>query len=324
MRALPEDGQLIPAAGGAVWRTRDDGVLETALVHRPKYDDWSLPKGKLDAGEHPLVAAVREVDEETGLQVRVGRRSVQTRYTHRHGPKRVDYWVMQAVGGTFAVNDEVDELRWLPVPEAVALVTHDHDRAVLADLARTDAPRAPRVLLVRHASAGDRADWQGPDEERPLDRRGRSQAAALAAVLPAFGPVRLLSAPPLRCRQTLDPLAGALGLPVGSVPELGEAGFDADPEAGVAPVQRLLADDGTDPDGVTVLCSQGGAIPSVLLALGVRWHGAAGAIRPPAAKGSVWALGGQPGALTADYYRDFSADPAAPARHHARSAAGRH
>ena len=321
MRTLADEARLIPAAGGALWRTGADGVLETALVHRPKYDDWSLPKGKLDAGEHPLTAAVREVGEETGLEVVVGRRSVQTRYTHRHhGPKRVDYWVMQVVGGTFAANDEVDDLRWLPVPAAVALVTHDHDRAVLEDLARTDVPRMPRLMLVRHASAGDRTDFPGPDADRPLDRRGRDQAATLAAVLPVFGPARLLSAPPLRCRETMEPLAAALGLPVAAVPELGEEVFAADPQAGMAVVERLLADDGAGP---TVVCSQGGAIPSVLLALGVRWHGTAGALWPPSAKGSVWTLGGRPGALVADYYRDFDADPAAPAGSLARSGAGR-
>ena len=311
MRTLAEEPRLIPAAGGALWRESGDGVLETALVHRPKYDDWSLPKGKLDAGEHPLVAAVREVDEETGLQVAVGRRSVQTRYTHRHhGPKRVDYWVMQAVGGVFAPNDEVDELRWLRVPAAVALVTHDHDRAVLEDLARTDVPRMPRVLLIRHASAGERTDFDGPDDLRRLDRRGRAQAAALAAVLPSFAPARLLSAPPVRCQETLAPLATALGLPVGEVPELGEEAFADDPHAGLAALDRLLAEE--DGRGPTVVCSQGGAIPSALLALGVRWHGTAGALWPPSAKGSVWALAGRPGALVADYYRDFSADPAAP------------
>ena len=307
MRTLADQGVLIPAAGGAVWRTGAGGVLEAALVHRPKYDDWSLPKGKLDPGEHPLVAAVREVREETGLQVAVGRRSVQTRYAHRSGPKRVDYWVMEAVGGAFAPNDEVDELRWLPVPEATALVTHAHDRAVLADLARTDVPRTLGLLLVRHATAGDRAAWDGPDATRPLDRRGRAQAAILAAVLPGFAPARLLTAPPVRCRQTMTPLAAATGLPVGEVPELGEEAYDADPQAGLAVVRQLLA----DPAGPTVVCSQGGAIPSVLLALGVRWHDTAGALWPPSAKGSVWALAGRPGALAADYYRDFAADPAA-------------
>jgi len=323
VRTLADDGRLIPAAGGALWRTGPDGVLETALVHRPKYDDWSLPKGKLDAGEHALVAAVREVDEETGLQVAVGRRSVQTRYTHRHhGPKRVDYWVMQAVGGAFAPNDEVDELRWLTVPAAEALVTHGHDRAVLEDLACTDVPRMPRVLLVRHASAGERTDFDGPDDLRQLDRRGRAQAAKLAAVLPSFAPARLLTAPPVRCRETLAPLATTLGLPVVELPELGEEAFADDPRAGLAALERLLAED-DDSQGPTVVCSQGGAIPSALLALGVRWHGTAGALWPPSAKGSVWALAGSPGALVADYYRDFSADPAAPAGAMSSSVAGR-
>lgn len=311
MRPLAEEAALIPAAGGVLWRTGPDGDLQTAVVHRPKYDDWSLPKGKLDAGEHPLVAAVREVREETGLQVAVGRRSVQTRYAHRNGPKRVDYWVMAVVGGDFTPNDEVDELRWLPLAEARALLSHEHDRAVVTDLGRTDVPRAPRVLLVRHASAGSRGGSAGPDDERPLDRRGREQAATLATVLPLFAPARLLSAPPVRCGQTMAPLAEALGLPVGSVPELGEDGFEADPQAGLDTVARLLGQD--DGAGPTAVCSQGGAIPSVLLALGVRWHGTAGALWPPAAKGSVWVLGGRAGALAADYYRDFSADPAAPA-----------
>ncbi|QXG76942.1 NUDIX hydrolase [Modestobacter sp. L9-4] len=314
MRTLADEPRLTPAAGGALWRLDDDGVLQTALVHRQKYDDWSLPKGKLDAGEHALAAAVREVVEETGLDVVVGRRSVQTRYVNRHGPKRVDYWVMQVVGGEFVPNDEVDELHWLTVPEAVAQVSHDHDRAVLTDLARTDVPRSPRVLLVRHASAGDRSDWAGPDAERPLDRRGRDQAARLAALLPVFGPARLLTAPPVRCQQTLAPLAAALGLDVGEAPELGEEHFATDPQAGLDLVERLLATD--TGGGPTLVCSQGGAIPSVLLALGVRWHAGAAALHPPAAKGSVWALGGAPDAetdgLVADYYRDFSADPAAP------------
>ena len=209
----------------------------------------------------------------------------------------------------------------MPTPTAGTLITTDHARAVLEALTRTDVPRMPRLLLVRHATAGERSDFEGPDDERPLDRRGRAQAATLATVLPHFTPARLLSAPPVRCRQTLDPLAEALGLPVGAVPELGEDAFAADPEAGLAVVERLLADG--DDAGPTVVCSQGGAIPSVLLALGVRWHDTAGALWPPSSKGSVWALAGRPGALVADYYRDFTADPAAPAGSLARTGAGR-
>jgi 8-oxo-(d)GTP phosphatase len=300
---------LIRAAGGALWRPADGGGIETALVHRPKYDDWSLPKGKPDGGEHPLETAVREVAEETGLEVVVGRRSVRTEYEVPEGPKRVDYWLMRVVGGAFERNDEVDELRWLPVGQACALVSHAHDRAVLADLARTDVPRQPSLLLVRHAKAGSKSDWDGPDELRPLDGRGQRQAARLAHVLPLFAPVELLSAERVRCRQTLEPLAERLGRSIGPLPELGEEEFAADPQAALAAVERLLAREGDDAaPGVAVVCSQGGAIPSVLAALGVRFAGVTSAPHPPSAKGSTWVLGGRPGALLADYYRDFSAD----------------
>ena len=306
-----ESGRLVRAAGGALWRPAAGGGVETALVHRPKYDDWSLPKGKPDGAEHLLQTAVREVAEETGLDVVVGRRSVRTEYEVLEGPKRVDYWLMRVVGGDFEPNDEVDELRWLPVGEACALVSHAHDRAVLADLARTDVPREPSLLLVRHAKAGSKSDWDGPDELRPLDGKGRRQAAHLAQVLPYFRPVELLTAERVRCRETLEPLAARLGLEVRPLPHLGEEEYAADPQAALAAVERLLVP--CEEPGVTVVCSQGGAIPSVLTALGVRFAGATGASSPPAAKGSTWVLGGRPGALVADYYRDFSADAEDPA-----------
>ena len=293
-----------------MWRQQAGGRLETALVHRPKYDDWSLPKGKPEAGEHPLQTAVREVVEETGLSVVAGRRSVRTRYDvalrdGRTAPKEVDYWLMRG-DGDFRANDEVDELRWLDLADAAELVSHEHDRAVLADLARTDVPRTPALLLVRHGSAGNRSDFEGPDELRPLDRRGQTQAHRLAEVLPLFCPRAIATAEPVRCQETVAPLAEELGIGVDLLPELGEERYQADPGAGLTAVGRLLT---PRADGVTVVCSQGGAIPSVLLALGVRRDAGRGPVRPPSAKGSVWALGGRPGELLADYYPDFSADP---------------
>jgi 8-oxo-dGTP diphosphatase len=273
------------------------------VVHRPKYDDWSLPKGKPFPGEHLLETAVREVAEETGFATVVGRRSITTRYLVPEGEKCVDYWLMRVTGGEFTPNHEVDELRWLPLDGATALVSHDHDRDVLADLGRTDVPRAPTLLLVRHASAGDRSEWDGPDELRPLDRKGRDQTRRLTEVLPLFGPTAVLTAERTRCRQTVEPLAERLGLDVEPLPEMGEEEFDADPEAGLAAIDRLL-----DPGaGVTIVCSQGGAIPSALMALGVRRDGLSGRLWPPCAKGSTWALGGRPGGLTADYYKNFTA-----------------
>jgi 8-oxo-dGTP pyrophosphatase MutT (NUDIX family) len=302
-------GPIVAAAGGAVWRRTDDGALEVVVVHRPRYDDWSLPKGKLDAGEHALTAAVREIGEETGLRVVVGRRSLRTSYPVPEGVKRVDYWVMQAVGGTFEPNHEVDELRWLPVDAAAALCSHEPDRVVVADLARTDVPLMPSLILVRHGRAGDRASWHGPDELRPLDDKGRRQAQRLADVLPAFRPTAVFSACRTRCEQTVAPLAECLGLPVEPLPEMGEEEFDADPEAGTSAVERLLVPTGRP--GVTVVCSQGGAIPSVLEMLGVKAEGRRD--QPPSAKGSCWVLGGRAGALAADYYRDLDPDPDAPA-----------
>ncbi|MFD2091354.1 NUDIX hydrolase [Blastococcus deserti] len=314
MSTLADRPALVRAAGCALWRPGDAGTVETAVVHRPKYDDWSLPKGKPDRGEHLLETAHREVVEETGLDVVLGRRSVRTCYEvrgadGRPAPKEVDYWTARWTGGGFAPNDEVDELRWLPVADASALCSHDHDRAVLADLARTDVPRMPALILVRHGHAGHRGDWDGPDDLRPLDERGWREARRLAQVLPLFGPVAVASAERTRCRQTVEPLADALGTDVQSLPELGEEEFAADPQAGLAVVERLLTPR-VEP-GVTVVCSQGGAIPSVLLSLGVRWEGVAGRLYPPAAKGSVWVLGGRPGRLSADYYRDLEPDPAA-------------
>jgi 8-oxo-(d)GTP phosphatase len=310
---LDETAALVRAAGCATWRRTDDGVLETAMVHRPKYDDWSLPKGKPEDDEHLLQTAHREVAEETGLQVVVGRRSVRTRYeVHlpdgRPAPKEVDYWTGQWAGGTFRANHEVDELRWLPLGEAAALCSHDHDRAVLEDLARTDVPLMPTLILLRHARAGSRSDWDGPDDLRPLDSKGRAQAQRLAEVLPVFAPTAVLSARRTRCEETAAPLAERLGLEVQPLDELGEEEFNADPAAGMAVLERLLEPRSTP--GVTVVCSQGGAIPAALLNLGVHWEGStkAAAVRlfPPAAKGSVWVLGGQPESLSADYYRDFA------------------
>jgi 8-oxo-dGTP diphosphatase len=293
-----------------VWRPADDGAsIEIAVVHRPRYDDWSLPKGKLDAGEHALQAAVREVCEETGLQVVAGRRGVTTGYAVDDVPKRVDYWLMRCVGGSFVANGECDELRWLSPEGAAALVTHEHDREVIADAARTDLPREVTLLLVRHGRAGSKQDFDGPDEQRPLDGKGRRQAERLAEVLPHFSPDAVASAPPLRCRETVQPLAELIGAGVQKLPELGEEGFSDDPQRGLAAVERLMTPRAAP--GVTVVCSQGGAIPSVLQALGVHAHGVTGLL-PPAAKGSVWALGGRAGALVADYYRDLDPDPDTP------------
>jgi 8-oxo-dGTP pyrophosphatase MutT (NUDIX family) len=123
---------MIEAAGGAVWRRTAKGAIKVLLVHRPRYDDWSFPKGKLDAGESARAAALREVEEETGLRCEAGPELVTTRYADSKGrSKRVRYWVMQPVSGDFEPNDEVDEVRWCLLDEAAEQLTYDHDTMVI-------------------------------------------------------------------------------------------------------------------------------------------------------------------------------------------------
>ncbi len=127
----------VRAAGGVVMRDRAGGGVEVLLVHRPKYDDWSLPKGKLDPGESWEEAAVREVLEETGLRCRLGRELDSVTYRDRKGrPTKVRYWLMEPrEDAGFAPNDEVDELRWLELPAAALLLTYAHDQELVAGLA---------------------------------------------------------------------------------------------------------------------------------------------------------------------------------------------
>ena len=130
-RRPPPD--TVRAAGGVVWRRGADGAVEVLVVHRPKYDDWSFPKGKLDPGETEEECALREVDEETGLRCELGEELPTTMYVDRKGrPKRVRYWAMTVSGGAFTPNDEVDEIRWLPPAEASRLLTHARDGEVLS------------------------------------------------------------------------------------------------------------------------------------------------------------------------------------------------
>jgi 8-oxo-dGTP diphosphatase len=132
------------------------------------------------------------------------------------------------------------------------------------------------VLLVRHASAGDPAAWRGPDADRPLDERGRRQAKEIAAVLPSYAPVKVISAPPVRCVDTVAGVADAVGLPLEIDPLFGEDGAPADPERHLLEV--------VVPGAAVVVCSQGGVIPRTLEALGVERE------RIRVSKGSVWLL----------------------------------
>ena len=134
---LATETEVVQAAGGVIWRRSPAGELEVLLVHRPRYDDWTVPKGKLEPNEEHAQAALREVEEETGLRCTLGPELASTSYRDRKGrPKQVRYWAMTPAGGTFTPTEEVDEVRWVGVDAARSLLSYERDRPVLAAVER--------------------------------------------------------------------------------------------------------------------------------------------------------------------------------------------
>jgi 8-oxo-dGTP pyrophosphatase MutT (NUDIX family)/phosphohistidine phosphatase SixA len=257
--------EVVRAAGGVLWRPSATG-RQVCVVHRNRYDDWSLPKGKLHAGEHPLAAAVREVHEETGVRGRPQLLLPPVAYELPDGgSKTVDFWLLQAVAGPAAPHDdEVDELAWLSPAQAAARVSYPGDIRVLEHAA--GLPDITAVLpLVRHGHAGKRDAFPGDDAARPLDARGRTEATRLAPLLGLFDPQRLHSATPLRCVQTLQPLAELVDRPIVLDPAFDEPAPGAELSAAVARARHRLAELRGGPR--TVVCSQGKLIPPLLAAL---------------------------------------------------------
>jgi 8-oxo-dGTP diphosphatase len=276
----------IEAAGGVLWRHPPGGSLELALVHRPKYDDWSLPKGKLKRREHLLLGALREVEEETGAAVTLGRPLGEIRYLKEGLPKRVRYWAMTYVGAskTAVVSpEEIDGLHWLPPQDALKRLTWDRDVAPIERFLADLRPTWP-LVIVRHGSAGDRAGWDGDDRLRPLDEIGEEQTRVMTGVLAGYDIKAVHSADVSRCVDTVAPFAAAIGVDVVEEPAMSEIGFDPDDLQGVDRVIELAA------SGVpTVVSSQRPVIPGlvagVLTALG-------GAVPPDLStrKGGFWVL----------------------------------
>src|ERR1700685_2652425 len=216
------ESRLIKAAGAVAWRPGPDGRPEILLVHRRKYDDWSLPKGKVEPGEALPVTAVREVLEEGGAHLALGPRLASVRYNVGGRPKRVHYWsaAVASLDDRAVPNDEVDQIEWVDAARAVDRVSYRHDHGVLADFARLPAQTVP-VILLRHAKAVGKSSWKRADDRRPLDDAGRADAKALAELLACFGPrARLITSPAVRCVETLRPFAELSGAELREEPSL--------------------------------------------------------------------------------------------------------
>jgi 8-oxo-dGTP diphosphatase len=291
MRGPTGKGPSILAAGGVVTR-RKGTKRQFLVVHRPRYDDWSLPKGKLDPDEGFSAAAAREIKEETGSDVeRLAKLGSVAYQSSGRNPKLVRYWLFEHVGGSFSPNREVDEARWLAAPEADHLLTYPRDRKVFQWAATlADSPRAGRIHLVRHAKAGDRDSWKKKDRSRPLTKAGRRQAYRISAALTATPVSLILSSRYLRCEQTVAPLARALNVKISGEPSLTEG-------AAAKALSRLL--ESLEGKSV-VMCSHGAEIEAFL-----DFAAASGAYvqqRPPTAKGGRWELDLTAGRVTAGRY----------------------
>ncbi len=210
------------AAGGIVWRTgtgRSAATVELLLIHRPTYDDWTFPKGKVDPGETLQQTAVREIAEETGLEVRLGHPLPRVTYQVTAGTKFVHYWCARMVGEEpeFTPNREVDSIRWVGVVEAAELLSYSYDRDLLGefvDLAAGGGHRTRTLVVLRHGKAQARAAFDGPDLERPLTSAGRSRAQDLVPLLTAYGVRKVVSSPAARCTGTVAPFAEHLATDV--------------------------------------------------------------------------------------------------------------
>ena len=218
-------------------------AVEIAVIHRPRYDDWSLPKGKVDPGETAPVAAVREVFEETGHHAILGRRLDKVSYPIDQGVKKVYYWAARSTGGEFTPGNEVDELVWLPVADAMKRLNYAQDRKMLRHFAKKPAD-TQTVLVVRHGTAGSKSRFSGDDAKRPLDKKGRAQAEALVAQLLAFGATDVYAADRVRCHQTVEPLAEELGVTMHNEPTLTEESYAKNPKRARHRMLRIAEQDG--------------------------------------------------------------------------------
>lgn len=287
--------RIVYAAGAVLWRSGSadpaNPDLEIALIHRPRYNDWSLPKGKVDPGETAPVAAVREVFEETGHHAVLGRRLDMVSYPIEAGVKKVYYWAARSTGGEFIPGSEVDQLVWLPVANAMKKLNYAQDRKMLRRFAKHPAD-THTVLVVRHGTAGRKSRFSGDDTQRPLDKRGRAQAEALVPQLLAFGASDVYAADRLRCHQTIGPLAEELGVTVHNEPALTEESYAKNPKRGRHRILRIAEREGTP-----VICTQGKVIPDL-----IAWWCERDGVRPDKSrnhKGSTWVLSLSAGRLLA-------------------------
>ncbi|WP_182171317.1 NUDIX hydrolase [Flaviflexus equikiangi] len=265
------------AAGALVWRRRGRDV-EVLLVHRPRYDDWSIPKGKLHNGEDVQVAAVREVEEETGVAISLGQPLGKVAYRLGDGRKKIThYWVGCPLSTDSAVyrvrpavspakRSEIDDVRWVSSKKAFGMLSQESDRDLLGKLMdqhADDKLSTWTLLVVRHSRAMKRSAWKGgkgPEETRPLTAVGAKHAKELIPLLSSYGVTRVVSSPWERCMATMRPFAKAVGVEIEERDELTESAHEKKPR----PVYRLIDQLLRKNDSAVAVCAHRPTLPTIV------------------------------------------------------------
>lgn len=251
--------EVIQGAGVVLWRVVKK-TTEIALVHRPKYDDWSLPKGKVESGEIHLSCAAREAGEETGFEVVLGPEIGTAKYLAEGTSKEVRYWSAHAIGESHGQRDnhEVDQVIWLSVSDAKKKVSVDDDREIIKFFESFGINTTP-IVLLRHARALRREEWEGDDGDRPLDNKGQRQAKRMHSIYQNYGITEIHTSDAQRCIETIESMAKSLKLiPIYSR-DLSEYGYEKDKEAPLDYVWTLLK-----PDLNVVVCSHNPILPKLV------------------------------------------------------------
>jgi 8-oxo-dGTP diphosphatase len=300
-----------PTYGALPWRIGRKGALEVLLIHRPVHGDWSIPKGKAEPGENGRECAEREVREETGLRCRVGQELPSIRYEDsKHRVKTIRYWAAAAGSGRFAPNEEVDAVRWLSLPAALRTVTEPRDRpAIIAlgsrlqsELGIRPVPRREKMLLlVRGAEMTKREEWDPAAGHRPLAPGGEQAARSLASLGAIFDIERVISAPSIRCAETVAGLARRESLEVERSEQLTGGRL-------AATLDLVAQSRGTG----TVLCTHEGVMADVLAHL-IRHDRTVLTKRFRVRKGSAWVVAGDRTRYRSAYYLPLSPADLSPA-----------
>lgn len=264
--ALASD-KAVYAAGAVLWRLID-GRLRVLLIHRTKYRDVTLPKGKVDPGETLAETAVRELHEETGIRAVLGVPIGVSRYFLR--PKRqkvVHYWSAEATEeairtSTFVPNSEISGIEWVSLKQARERLSYPVDVEILDSFERLvddGVLQTFPIIALRHAKAVARPDWKKSDASRPLTSRGSAQARSIVGPLRAFGVRRIITSDAVRCVQTVTPLARATGRKITATPKISQDAWEsgADDLRGVIG-KRVRA------RRPSLVCSHGPVLPGIL------------------------------------------------------------